>query len=51
MDAQIQWDPYGTAEPQHGITSIVMGNDALALAPVLCSNAPWSRRSARYQAD
>ena len=34
MDAQIQWDPYGTAEPQHGITSIVMGNDGLALAPV-----------------
>jgi N-acyl-D-amino-acid deacylase len=34
MDAQIQWDPYGTAEPQHGITSIVMGNDGLSLAPV-----------------
>src|SRR6266542_4410694 len=34
MDAQIQWDPYGTPEPEHGITSIVMGNDALALAPV-----------------
>src|SRR5882724_3904831 len=34
MDAQIQWDPYGTTEPQHGITSIVMGNDGLALAPV-----------------
>ena len=34
MDAQIQWDPYGTAEPLHGITSIVMGNDGLSLAPV-----------------
>ena len=34
MDAQIQWDPYATAEPLHGITSIVMGNDGLALAPV-----------------
>ncbi len=34
MDAQIQWDPYATAEPEHGITSIVMGNDGLALAPV-----------------
>src|SRR5262247_3160839 len=34
MDGQIQWDPYGTSEPQHGITSIVMGNCGLALAPV-----------------
>ena len=34
MDAQILWDPYGTSEPQHGITSIVMGNCGLALAPV-----------------
>ena len=31
MDAQIQWDPYGTAEPQDGITSIVMGNDGYPL--------------------
>jgi N-acyl-D-amino-acid deacylase len=38
MDAQIQWGPYGTPEPEHGITSIVMGSDALALAPELCSN-------------
>jgi N-acyl-D-aspartate/D-glutamate deacylase len=51
MDAQIQWDPYGTPEPEHGITSIVMGNDALALAPELCFERPWSRRSARCQAD
>jgi len=34
MDGQIQWDPYATSEPEHGITSIVMGNCGLALAPV-----------------
>jgi N-acyl-D-aspartate/D-glutamate deacylase len=34
MDGQIQWDPYATSEPQQGITSIVMGNCGLALAPV-----------------
>lgn len=33
MDAQIFWDPYATSEPQHGITSIVMGNCGLTLAP------------------
>ena len=26
MDAQVFWDPYATSEPQHGVTSIVMGN-------------------------
>ena len=34
MDGQIQWDPYATSEPEQGITSIVMGNCGLALAPV-----------------
>ena len=34
MDGQILWDPYGTCEPQHGVSSIIMGNCGLALAPV-----------------
>jgi N-acyl-D-aspartate/D-glutamate deacylase len=33
MDAQIFWDPYGTSEPQHGVTTMVMGNCGLTLAP------------------
>jgi len=39
MDAHIFWDPYATSEPQHGVTSIVMGNCGLTLAPVKSTDA------------
>jgi N-acyl-D-aspartate/D-glutamate deacylase len=34
LDGQLFWDPYGTCEPQNGVTTAMMGNCALTLAPV-----------------
>ncbi|HWP58080.1 MAG TPA: amidohydrolase family protein [Candidatus Acidoferrales bacterium] len=39
MDAHVFWDPYATSEPEHGITSIIMGNCGLSLAPTKSTDA------------
>lgn len=40
-DAQIQWDPYCTVSPWHGVTSIAIGNCGFGFAP--CAPTPEDR--------
>jgi N-acyl-D-amino-acid deacylase len=40
MDAQIFWDPLGTSSCYHGVTSVVMGNCGMTMAPAKPEHYP-----------
>ncbi len=40
LDAQIVWDPSGAPATDHGVTSVVMGNCGLSLAPLGSAEPP-----------
>jgi N-acyl-D-amino-acid deacylase len=44
MDAQVNWDPFGSCSCWHGVTSVVMGNCGFALAPCKPEDREWFAR-------